>query len=327
MEKINNKITDFFELTRAYSLLMSLAPWFLVLMWLQKFSLSVLDVLLSFFGVICVHLGTNLLDDFLDVKRELNKGKDFCTIDFGNIDNKARLILNGTFSLSDVKKIIAVLYLIAVIIGVYYTIKVGISIPLITIVAALLCATYPVSSKYYLDELSVALIFGPLLMSGASLALSGRLQTNILFMSVSVGLLTAVLLHTHAIMDWEYDERAQKNTFCRLFKDKDNAILALKIMIILAYANVVICVNCGVMHKNALYVFLTLPVAVELIKSIKDYVKIKDVKFIPKWYLGPMEDWDRVQKNKMEFFMYRFYLARNLGFLFCFFAALACYMR
>ena len=164
-------------------------------------------------------------------------------------------------------------------------------------------------------------------MSGTYYALCGLLSTRILIMSISVGLLTAALLHTHAIMDWEYDCTVGKNTFCRLFKTKENAIVALKVLVWLAYANVIFFVLTGWLHPNALYTLLTLPIAIELFKSIKDYIYIKDVKFIPRWWMGPMEDWEKVKNAHMEFFMYRFYLARNLSFLFCIIAGIACYLK
>ena len=327
MENYKIRIADFFELTRAYSLLMSIAPWFLTFIWAQIYLPSPLSALLTLLGIICVHLGTNLLDDYIDVKKELKSGKALSEVDFGAINNKAKLILNGTYTLNNVIKIITALYSIAALIGIYFTIIAGAWIPVIIGITGILCIIYPHAAKYYSGELIVALIFGPLLMSGTYYALCGLISTRILIMSISVGLLTAALLHTHAIMDWEYDCRVRKNTFCRLFKTKENAIYALKVMVWLAYINVIFYTMTGFLHPNTLYTLITLPIAVELFKSIKDYIYIKDVKFIPRFWMGPMEDWENIKKTHMEFFMYRFYLARNLCFLFCIIAGIACYLK
>ncbi len=327
MKNFKTNLTNFFELTRAYSALMSLAPWFLALLWAQIYFTSLKDALLTLIGILCVHLATNLFDDYIDVTKELNSGKTLNNIDFGAINNKARLILNGTFSLKKVTRIIATLYATALLIGIYYTVTVGGWIPAIIGICAILCIFYPFATKFYSGEFIVGIIFGPLLMSGTYYALCGLLSTRILIMSISVGLLTAALLHTHAIMDWEYDCTVGKNTFCRLFKTKENAIVALKVLVWLAYANVIFFVLTGWLHPNALYTLLTLPIAIELFKSIKDYIYIKDVKFIPRWWMGPMEDWEKVKNAHMEFFMYRFYLARNLSFLFCIIAGIACYLK
>lgn len=327
MENFKIKITNFIKLTRAYSLLMSLGPWFLALMWAQIYTTSIKDALLTILGITCVHLATNLFDDYIDVTKELKSGKSLDCIDFGAINNKAKLILNKTYTLKNVTRIIAILYAIALLIGIYYTVTCGIWIGLIIAICGALCILYPFATKYYSGELIVGIIFGPLLMSGVYCALCGLLSSRILIISISIGLLTAALLHTHAIMDWEYDCHIGKNTFCRLFKTKDNAIWALKILIWLAYINVIYFTLTGWLHPNTLYVLLTLPIAIELFKSIKDYIDIKDVKFIPRWWMGPMEEWENIKKAHMDFFMYRFYLARNLCFLFCIIAGIACYLK
>ena len=107
MKNFKTNLTNFFELTRAYSALMSLAPWFLALLWAQIYFTSLKDALLTLIGILCVHLATNLFDDYIDVTKELNSGKTLNNIDFGAINNKAKLILNGTFSLKKVTRIIA----------------------------------------------------------------------------------------------------------------------------------------------------------------------------------------------------------------------------
>ena len=327
MKNAKLKISNFFELTRGYSVLMSVAPWFLTVMWAQIYLPPIKDVFLTFIGIVCVHLGTNLFDDYIDVKKEIKSGKTLKNIDFGAINNKAKLILNGTYSLKQVVTIISVLYAIALIIGIYYTVLQGGWILAIMAISGVLCLLYPFATKFYSGELIVGVIFGPLLMSGTYYALCGLISTRILIMSISVGLLTAALLHTHAIMDWEYDCTVGKNTFCRLFKTKENAIYALKAIVWAAYINVIYFTLTGWLHPNALYALLTLPMAVELFKSIKDYINIKNVKFIPAWWMGPMEDWENIKNVRMDFFMYRFYLARNLCFLFCMIAGIACYLK
>ena len=50
--------------------------------------------------------------------------------------------------------------------------------------------------------------------------------------------------------------------------------------------------------------------------------KIKDVKFETRWYYGPFENWKTIQERKLDFFMYRFYLARNYAFFFAIFASI-----
>ena len=54
---------------------------------------------------------------------------------------------------------------------------------------------------------------------------------------------------------------------------------------------------------------------------MKDYININDVELKPRWYWGFFENWETIKENKIEFFMFRFYLARNYAFFFALFAA------
>ena len=328
MKFLPKKVLDIFlqycELTRAYSILISIAPWFLTLCWALIYEPSFVDLFLTLIGIVSLHLGVNLLDDFVDIKKELAQGKTIETIDFGAIKNKGRLILNGSFSFSQVKKIIAILFAIPVLIGIYYCFAIGLPMFAIILMSAILCLFYPFATRYYLGEVVIGLLFGPLLMSGTFMALCGLWSTRILFFSISIAFACIVIVHSHALMDWEYDQKRNKNTLCALFKTKENAIKTLIGLISLAYFNTVFFVLLGWLDKNTLYVFLTLPLAVELIKSMRDYIAVKNVEFKPKWWFGPMEDWQNIEKSGMAFFMYRFYLARNFLFAFCVFAGLAC---
>ena len=78
----------------------------------------------------------------------------------------------------------------------------------------------------------------------------------------------------------------------------------------------------GAYNPKTLYVFLTLPVATKLIESIKDYVNVKDIKFEPRWYWGFFENWKEIKERKLDYFMFRFYLARNFAFFFALFASI-----
>ena len=123
-------------------------------------------------------------------------------------------------------------------------------------------------------------------------------------------------------MDWEYDEKEERKTLALLCKTKPNALKALHWMIILSYLIIIF----GILNLNfnphMTYVFLTLPMATKLQSSMEDYINIKDVKFIPKWYYGFFENWEKIKEKRLDFFMYRFYLARNFAFFFALFASI-----
>ena len=143
--------------------------------------------------------------------------------------------------------------------------------------------------------------------------------------SIASGLLTSILLITHSLMDYEYDITTDKKTIPVLIKNKPETINFIGVIILISY---ILIIYTTIKYETAKLflapVILTLPVSYKLIKSLYDYINIKDVQFIPKWYLGVMENWEEIKKNNMAYFMYRFYLARNLASIFNIILALVC---
>ncbi len=334
LENFQTKKARFVELTRAYSLLVSAAPWFVAAAaasvsshYYSDVKIKLLTTFLSFIAIICIHLGANLLDDYLDVKNKLKEGTPLDKIKFENkVQNKAALIINGTYSFKDVKKIIGILFGIGILCGVYFTFLYGWIIPLIALVAGILCVIYPVSSKFYLSEVIIGTIFGPLLVNGTYLALTGLYLNKLCIMSFAIGLMIVVLSSTHSIMDFDFDKKTGKKTLSILTGSKKGALILLGIEILVAYLIIIyLALTKQFSYWILLSIIVTLPMSVKLLISLNDYNNVKDLKFIPKWYLGAMENWELIKKAHLEYFMYRFYIARNIGFIFCVILALVCF--
>jgi len=127
-----------------------------------------------------------------------------------------------------------------------------------------------------------------------------------------------VLLDAHNLMDYDYDKSNSKHTLCTAIGTKKRALALIAAEIIIAYLIIIyLAAIKQFSYWILLSIALTAPLSVKLLISLNDYNNVKDLKFIPKWYLGPMENWDIIQKESYEYFMYRFYIARNIGFIFC----------
>ena len=318
-----NKIKTFIELTRAYSLLVTFASFFVILSYAyysEKFSLFNSIILLI--ALAAAHLGANLYDDYIDVKQKLKQGIELENIHFDSFLQKARLITTKQVSLKKVELIIASLFGVAALSGIYFAFVSGFQVLLFALIGGILILFYPVSSKYYLSETIIGMIWGPLTIMGGYFALCGGYEPNLFFMSFAIFFSTLILLHTHNIMDWEFDIKERKNTLAILTKTKPNAIKALFWMIFASYFIVFLGVITLKFNPNVLYCFLTLPIATKLLESIKDYINIKDVKFEPRWYWGMFENWEAIKSEKIDFFMFRFYLARNFSFFFALFVSI-----
>lgn len=320
---MKKSIINFMQLTRGYSLAMTLASCAVILSYAHySENFSWINFIILTIALCAIHLGANLFDDYIDVKNKLNQGIELKNIKFCSFTPKASLITNGAYSFDNVKTILIILFSIGILTGIYFTLIAGWQILIFTILGGILSLFYPISSRYYLAEIIIGLIFGPLMIMGGYFALCGEFNSNLLLLSMAIFFSTLVLLHTHNIMDWEFDINENKNTLAILCKTKEKAIEILKYMIIFAYLIIVI----GVLNLNfnpdMLYVFLTLPIATKLLESIKDYINIKDIKFEPKWYYGFFENWNEIKSQKIDFFMFRFYLARNFALFFALFASI-----
>lgn len=325
--QVQNFFKNFRELTRTYAIGTTAASCLVILAYSYfSESFSYIKFILLFLALLCVHLGANLYDDYIDIRNKLKQGCKLNEIHFESFDAKARLILNGTYSLRQVEWIVSILFLLASIIGIYFVKQAGIGILFFMIIGGLLTLFYPVSSKYYLSEIIIGLIYGPLMINGGYFAICGNFNYGLFLMSFAIFFTTLVLLHVHNLMDYEFDIKNGKNTLCIFLKDKNKAVDFLRFLIFMSYSIIVYGVLIHEFSPCVLYVFLTLPIAVRLIDSAKEYIEIKDVKFEPKWYFGPFENWREIQKQNIAFYMYRLYLARNYLFFFALFILIGTFM-
>jgi 1,4-dihydroxy-2-naphthoate octaprenyltransferase len=149
--------------------------------------------------------------------------------------------------------------------------------------------------------------------------MTGHLSLNIMLMSISTGLLTVGLLHTHALMDFDFDIKDKKRTLCTILKTKNNALLSLGIMMAIAYINIIVGILLNLFSYNTLLTFITLPLAISLYYLMK--LGIDHPEIIPerKFWMGPMDNWAEVKAANAESFMLKFYISRNIMMFFAIF--------
>ena len=315
-----NSLKNFIELTRGYALLMTFASTMVIWAFAHfGYYYSFYNFVLLFVALCFVHMGGNLFDDYIDVKLKLKEGYTLENMSFDTFLPKARLIRNSTYSLSQVRTILFTLFLCAGLIGLYFAYMSGWQVLIFMLIGGILLLFYPISAKYKVSELIIGLIYGPLMIMGGFFALTRTFDENLFILSIAIFFSTLVLLHTDNIMDWEFDVKNNKKTLAILSGSKKRAINILEIIIILTYGIIVLGVFFQRLNPYSLYVFLTMPIAVKLLSSIREYVDIKDVELEPRWYWGFFENWKEIKENNSAFYMFRFYLARNYAFWFALF--------
>ncbi|MDR1813526.1 MAG: prenyltransferase [Tannerella sp.] len=287
--------------------------------------------LIAVFGVVMGHLAMNLFDDYFDYRvkkadfrdRMQHKGMRARI-------SKCTYLKSGEATLNQLLIACFVFGFLSLAAGAVIWYFRGFTILLIALVTALLGLQYsgaPLRLSYHgLGELVIGLMFGPLLMAGVYFSASGVFEPSVIIISVSVGLLVANIVYVHSIMDYEPDCEVGKMTFAVLLRDRRLMLLCLFLLLVTAFGIIVVGVVKGWLSAYSLLVFLTLPMAVSLFYLMTEFVRNPARSFTPRFWMGPMSNWKRLQTIGIEWFMIRWLTARNLLSFFCLILCIVCFI-
>ena len=302
---------------RVHTLPMSFMSWLVVFCWAVKEGGDIFLGILALIGVMLAHLGVNLIDDYFDYKREVGTIKSSDEKKSIKMQKgKCKYLLDGETTLNKVLLVVIIYFGLASLIGLYLLIVCGWTVAYIAAIAAVFCLLYPYLTYWGLSEFAVGMTFAPLLFAGVSYVMLGYFSPTILLLSISTGLLTVGLLHTHALMDYDFDVKDNKKTLCTILKSKQRALVALGLMMAFAYINLAIGVTLEIFPLSTLITFITIPLAITLYKLMK--LNIEHPEIVPerKFWMGPMDNWEEIVKNNAQSFMLRFYISRNIMMFF-----------
>jgi len=130
-------------------------------------------------------------------------------------------------------------------------------------------------------------------------------------------LLVANIVYSHSIMDYEPDKEVGKMTFAILLKSKKLMLACLALLLILTFSILVSGVISGYLSLYYLLPLLTIPMAVSLFHLMIEFVRDPKRSFAPRFWMGPMGNWQRMKEVGVDWFMIRWLLARNLLSFFC----------
>ena len=308
-----NKIVTLLECSRIFSLPMTILSWLVVFTYSAIHSGNIWYGLLCLIGVSFVHLGTNVLDDFFDYK-SLIKQVDFDKKEYlKNTQNtKCRYLISGILTELQVLELAGFYFVIAGIIGLFFYFTCGIPVLKIGIAAGIIAVLYSFLSKIRLSEVAIATMYGPLLFCGVNYVMTKTISWEVLVLSIPTTIMTVIILYIHSVMDFDYDLKEGHFTVANIFNSQLDSLIILKIFLILSYLSLFgICIF-DISDWQVLSALLTIPLGIDLYKSMTDYSL--DNNSIPehKWFHYPMENMEHIEKLKAENFMIRMYQARNL---------------
>lgn len=273
--------------------------------------------ILALIGVVFVHLGVNLLDDYFDFKSgEVENRLKLQAGGIRTMMGKCGYLLKKEATLEDTFKASSIFCIIAIILGLIIAFQRGFLIIVIAGIAGILGYFYSAEPFKFsckgFGEIVVGILFGPLIIIGTYLCITGKLTIPVIFISMPIGILIANVAHVHSIMDYESDKKAGKKTLCRLAGSPCNGYIVMILALFLSYLCIAYGIANGIFSHAYWLTYLTIPMSVELIKSMGKYIEHPE--FVPKRkaWLGFMENWESIQKIGMDWFFVRWYLSRNI---------------
>ncbi len=278
--------------------------------------------LVALFGVVCAHLGFNLADDYFDYRHnDVEARKKVTAEGFRTHMEKCHYIESGEATPKELlMAMCAFLAVAGVAGGVVWWFR-GWPVAVLTLAGLLLGISYsgkPLELGYHgLGELVIGVMFGPLLMIGMQFAACGVFDDKIVWVSAAVGLLVTNIVYSHAVLDLKADAQAGKMTFARLLRTRGAMLSFSGLFNLLPFAILIVGVAVGQLHWAYLSVLPLLPMGIYLIYSLAAHLNDKTIPFEPRWWMGPMGNFELYRRHNMDWFLIRWLVARNLVTFFC----------
>lgn len=318
-------IKTFMMITRAYALPMSVFSWLAAFAFGISQKGNILYGLIALFGICFAHLGANMLDDYIDYKILKKINENGKTVLINAQRGKCEYVLNGTITPRQLLIFAFLFFLSAIGIGIFFTIKTGLGALVIMILSGLAGLIYPIAGKFRLCELLIGLIYGPFLYGGVCYVMTGAYDWKTLIVCIPTMILTVNLLYTDTMLDYTLDKSEGKKTIANSFSHRDGLIVQAVLLAFVYISLIPVYLKTG--EEWVFLALITIPLAVNLIKSVKLFIEDKTKLPDRKFYEGPMENWDIIMKEGSAGFMMRMYQARNLMIFFSIIYAAALGLR
>ena len=224
---------------------------------------SWLYYLIALFGSILLHAATNLINDYYDVK----SGVD--TQEVATAQYRPHPLVEGKLNAEHVRNAAFVLYGVSAIIGLFLAATRGWElfwIGLIGVFASLTYTAPPLKYKYSaLGEISVFLMWGPLMVVGSYFVQRQAFSMNAFWVSLPFGVLVALVLLANNIRDITHDRNKGILTLA-IVLGRRKGLLLYDSLIVLAYLGIILMSFFGPLYLWSLIVLLSLPLALRLLR-------------------------------------------------------------
>ncbi|MEW6672213.1 MAG: 1,4-dihydroxy-2-naphthoate octaprenyltransferase [Thermodesulfobacteriota bacterium] len=221
--------------------------------------------LITMAGIVFLHAASNLNNDYHDVRRGVD------TADAPTARYRPHPLMEGRLKPKHVLIESYLLFAAAGLAGLYLAATRGwpiLAIGITGVLAGLAYTAPPFNYKYHaLGEVSVFLMWGPLMVEGAYFVQRQAFSLNALWVSIPFGVLVALVLLANNIRDIFYDRDKGIQTIPILI-GRQNGIRLYIALVVLAYASVLWMALMGPLQLWSLAIFFSLPLAYRLLGQI-----------------------------------------------------------
>ena len=334
MEKIWDKLRFWFNNARPVALPQSLLPALLALALAaseQPASFNLLLGLLAVLGAELAHLSLNLFDDYFDYRKLQSGFRDRLAAAGQKVrTGKTPYLTSGQANVGQLLAACLFFGAAACLCGLPVLICRGWGILWLVGAGLLLGLFYsapPLRLSYHgLGDVVIGIVFGPLLMFGVYLAACGTLSFMIWPLAIAMGLLVANIGYVHSLLDVAPDRYAAKKTLADLLPTADAKRWACFVLTFGPFAIIEVLTIFQVISSAWLLPLLSMPLAAACYASVKVWLRNPRSSFPRLWWFGPMGNWQGICERKLDWFMVRWYLARNLSVAFALCCLLAAYI-
>jgi len=266
-KKTKHTIKDYILAVRPWSFpasSMTAVVSFFYIFYVSKAGIQFLEVhwnygLLAIIGAVLAQAAGNLISDYYDFK----KG-----VDIKETEGTTRMLIDEVFEPKSFLKAGCFLLGIVSLIGIYLMFNIGLELLWIGLFG-IFCAGFYFWFKYRaLGDLTVFLIYGPVIAVGTAYSMTGAFIINTLYISLPISFLVVNILHANNTHDIKNDKRAGIKTIPMLI----GFDLSKKIYIInalMAYILIIVMIIIKILPLWSIIVLITFIIAWKNISKIK----------------------------------------------------------
>lgn len=224
---------------------------------------------LTLLGVVFIHTGTNLVNDYFDHK----SGNDEANLNYNPFSGGSRVIQDKEIPARGILYFAVSFFAAGSIIGLYlnYALEnnVVLALGIIGILLGFFYTAAPLKIGYRgMGELVVGFCFGPLVVFGAYYVQAKHLSILPVISAIPVGILVLLILYINEFPDYAADKQVRKNTVVVLL-GKDQAIYLYQGLLYIVYLFIIAAVFSKALPVFCLLTLATMSLAIKAVKNLK----------------------------------------------------------